>query len=54
MCMKERYMSFTAVVQGRTNPKLKINVFLQAGVAESEQLWEEGILAYDISLKQNF
>ena len=39
---------------GPSNPKHKIDVFLQPIVAELEQLWEEGVVTYDISLKQNF
>ena len=47
-------MFLTALVTGPSNPKHKIDVFLQPIVAELEQLWEEGVVTYDISLKQNF
>ncbi|XP_023760082.1 uncharacterized protein LOC111908491 [Lactuca sativa] len=53
MCMKEPYMFLTALVPGPSNPKHKIDVFLQPIVAELEQLLEEGVVTYDISLKQN-
>ena len=51
MCMKEPYMFLTALVPGPSNPKHKIDVFFQPVVAELEQLWEEGVVTYDISLK---
>ncbi|XP_023773127.1 uncharacterized protein LOC111921775 [Lactuca sativa] len=54
MCMKEPYMFLTALVPGPSNPKHKIDVFLQPVVAELEQLWEDGVVTYDISVKQNF
>ncbi|XP_023745410.2 uncharacterized protein LOC111893554 [Lactuca sativa] len=54
MCMKEPYMFLTAIVPGPANPKQKLDVFLQPVVAELKQLWEEGVLTYDVSLRQNF
>ncbi|XP_019160044.1 PREDICTED: uncharacterized protein LOC109156648 [Ipomoea nil] len=54
MCMKEPYMFLTAIVPGPNNPKNKLDVFLQPVIAELKQLWEEGVLTYDVSLQQNF
>ncbi|KAL4573042.1 hypothetical protein LXL04_019835 [Taraxacum kok-saghyz] len=54
MCMKEPYMFLTAVVPGPANPKHRLDVFLQPVIAELKQLWEDGVLTYDVSLKQNF
>ncbi|XP_075094131.1 uncharacterized protein LOC142161730 [Nicotiana tabacum] len=54
MCMKEAYMFLTVIVPGPTNPKQKIDVFLQPLIKELTLLWEEGVEAFDISKKQNF
>ncbi|XP_065874236.1 uncharacterized protein [Euphorbia lathyris] len=54
MCMKDKYMFLTALVPGPNNPKQKIDVFLQPLIHELMNLWENGVDAYDVSLKQNF
>ncbi|KAL4567614.1 hypothetical protein LXL04_023203 [Taraxacum kok-saghyz] len=54
MCMKEPYMFLTAVVPGPSNPKHRLDVFLQPVIEELKHLWEEGIITYDVSLRQNF
>ena len=47
-------MFLTMLVSGPRNPKHKLDVFLQPLIAELKELWDVGILAYDISTKQNF
>lgn len=54
MCMKEPYMFLTVIVPGPKNPKHKLDVFLQPVIEELKQLWEEGVITYDVSLRQNF
>ncbi|XP_057809998.1 uncharacterized protein LOC131024507 [Salvia miltiorrhiza] len=54
MCMKEEYMFLTILVSGPRNPKEDIDVFLQPLISELTELWEVGVLTYDVSLKQNF
>ncbi|KAJ8770996.1 hypothetical protein K2173_023321 [Erythroxylum novogranatense] len=54
MCMKEAYMSLTVIVPRPTNPKQKIDVFLQPLIAELQQLWDYGVQTYDVSKQQNF
>ncbi|XP_057770744.1 uncharacterized protein LOC130990533 [Salvia miltiorrhiza] len=54
MCMKEQFMFLTILVPGPRNPKEKLDVFLQPLIAELIQLWNVGVLTYDVSLKQNF
>ncbi|KAJ8749973.1 hypothetical protein K2173_013888 [Erythroxylum novogranatense] len=54
MCMKEAYMFLTVIVPGPTNPKQKIDVFLQPLISELQQLWDYGVQTYDVSKKQNF
>ena len=47
-------MFLTVIVSGPKNPKQGIDVFLQPLISELLQLWEVGVLTYDVSLKQNF
>ena len=47
-------MFLTVLLLGPRNPKQKLDVFLQLLIAELKELWDVGILAYDISTKQNF
>ncbi|XP_023742686.2 uncharacterized protein LOC111890839 [Lactuca sativa] len=54
MCMKEPYMFLTTIVPGPKNPKQKLDVFLQPVITELKDLWEEGTVTYDVSLRQNF
>lgn len=54
MCMKEAYMFLSIIVPGPNNPKQKIDVFLQPLIAELKQLWDVGVLTYDVAKKQNF
>ena len=49
--MKDTAMFLTVLVPGPSNPKEKIDVFLQPLVAELKMLWETGVVAYDISMK---
>ena len=52
--MKDTAMFLIVLVSGPSNPKEKIDVFMQPLVAELNILWETGVIAYDISMKQNF
>ena len=54
LCMKETSMFLTVIALGPRNPKHKLDVFLQLLVVKLKELWDVGILAYDISTKQNF
>ena len=54
LCMKEEFMFLTVLVPGPTNPKGKIDVFLQPLIAELKSLWGVGVQTYDISKRQNF
>jgi len=54
MCMKEEYMFLSIIVLGLSNPKDKLDVFLQPLVAELKDLWEVGVETYDVASKQNF
>ena len=54
LCRKETSMFLTVLVPGPRNPKHKLDVFLQPLVVKLKELWDVGILVYDISTKQNF
>ncbi|KAM3343683.1 hypothetical protein P3S68_025773 [Capsicum galapagoense] len=54
MCMKDAYMFLTIIVPGPTNPKHKIDAYLQPLIKELTLLWETGVEAFDISKRQNF
>ncbi|RDY03277.1 hypothetical protein CR513_13154, partial [Mucuna pruriens] len=41
-------------IQSPSNPKHKIDVYLQPLIDELCMLWNDGILTYDVSLRQNF
>ncbi|KAJ8764170.1 hypothetical protein K2173_005090 [Erythroxylum novogranatense] len=43
MCMKEAYMFLTVIVPGPTNPKQKIDFYLQPLILELQHLWETGL-----------
>ncbi|XP_019150967.1 PREDICTED: uncharacterized protein LOC109147764 [Ipomoea nil] len=54
MCMTMPYMFLSCVIPGKSNPKAKIDVYLQPLIDELKLLWDTGVVTYDISLKQNF
>jgi hypothetical protein len=54
MCMTKPYMFLTCLVPGPSNPKAKIDVYLQPLIDDLQRLWKDGILTYDISSKENF
>ncbi|XP_057418581.1 uncharacterized protein LOC130712785 [Lotus japonicus] len=54
LCMTTPYMFLTLIIPGPNNPKEKIDVYLQPLIDELKLLWNEGVLTYDISKKQNF
>ncbi|XP_073137591.1 uncharacterized protein [Henckelia pumila] len=54
MCMKDGYMFLTVIVPGPSNPKDKLDVFLQPLVAELKDLWYNGAMTYDVHSKTNF
>ncbi|PKU63659.1 Retrovirus-related Pol polyprotein from transposon TNT 1-94 [Dendrobium catenatum] len=54
MCMTTPFMFLTLIIPGPHNPKAKIDIYLQPLIDDLKLLWEEGVLTYDISIKQNF
>jgi len=53
MCMTTPYMFLTCIIRGPTNPKNRIDVYLQPLIDELKMLWD-GVQTYDISMRQNF
>ena len=47
-------MFLTIIVPGPSNPKHKIDVYLQPLIKKLTLLWETGVEAFDISKRQNF
>ncbi|XP_025653186.1 uncharacterized protein [Arachis hypogaea] len=54
MCMKDPFLFLTCIIPGKENPKAKIDVHLQPLIDELKELWDEGVLTYDIHSKRNF
>lgn len=54
MCMKREFMFLTVLIPGPNNPKAKIDVYLQPLIDDLKILWNDGVLTYDVDLRQNF
>jgi len=54
MCMTKTYMFLTCLILGPSNPTKKIDVYIQPLTDDLNQLWNEGVMTYDISTRENF
>ncbi|KAL1321193.1 hypothetical protein AAHE18_14G110700 [Arachis hypogaea] len=54
MCMKDPFLFLTCIIPGKESLKAKIDVYLQPLIDELKELWDEGVLTYDIHSKRNF
>ncbi|XP_038698945.1 uncharacterized protein LOC119996398 [Tripterygium wilfordii] len=54
MCMKREFMFLTVIIPGPQNPKSRIDVYLQPLIDELKLLWCEGVITYDVAMKENF
>lgn len=54
MFLNKPYMFLTCLVPRLYNPKVKIDAYLQPLIDDLRRLWRDGIVTYDISMKQNF
>nr|KYP50097.1 hypothetical protein KK1_028172 [Cajanus cajan] len=54
LCMMTPYMFLTLIIPGPHNPKGEIDVYLQPLIDELQLLWNDGVITYDASKKQNF
>ena len=53
MCITTPHMFLTCIIPGPTNPKNKIDVYLQPLINELKMPWDD-VQTYDISMRQNF
>ncbi|KAG7559517.1 Transposase-associated domain [Arabidopsis thaliana x Arabidopsis arenosa] len=54
MCMKSEYLFLTILNSGPNHPRASLDVFFQPLIDELQDLWHNGVEAYDVSLDQNF
>ncbi|XP_027187904.2 uncharacterized protein [Cicer arietinum] len=54
LCMMTPYMFLSLIIPGPHSPKGKIDVYLQPLIDELQQLWNDGVVTYDASKRQNF
>lgn len=54
MCMRREFMFLTILIPGPSDPTRRIDVYLRPLIDELKMLWEDGVVTYDVSLKQNF
>uniref|UniRef100_A0A151UIM5 Transposase n=2 Tax=Cajanus cajan TaxID=3821 RepID=A0A151UIM5_CAJCA len=54
LCMRREFMFLTIIIPGPSNPKNKVDVYLRPLIDELKMLWDDGVMTYDVSLKQNF
>jgi len=54
MCKKRQFMFIALFIPGPKNPKGNLDMYMQPLIEELVQLWNEGILTYDVSLRQSF
>jgi len=52
--MKREYLFLSILVPGRNHPKRSLDIFLRPLIEELQELWINGVNAFDISVKQNF
>lgn len=54
LCMKSEFHMMSLLIPGPKAPSQNIDVFLQPLVEELQQLWEEGVAAYDMHKREHF
>jgi len=54
ICMRKEFLFLTIIIPGPKNPKNGIDVCLQPLIDELKLLWTNGVMTYDVSLRQNF
>ena len=52
--MKSEFLFLTVLIPGPSDPRHKIDVYLQPLIDDLCTLWNDGIPTFDVSLKQNF
>ena len=54
MSIWKEFLFLTIMIHGPSNPKNKIDVYLQPLIDDLKLLWNSGVMTYEVSLKQNF
>jgi len=54
MCMTTPYMFLSCIIPGPTNPKNRIDVYLQPLIDELKMLWDVGVDTFDVSCGKTF
>ena len=54
MCLKQPFWIMSMIIPGPTSLGNNIDIYLQPLIDELNQLWENGVETYDVSLEQNF
>ena len=54
MCMKQNNIFLSLVIPGPRNPGKNLDVYLRPLIDELKMLWNDGVVTYDASRKQNF
>ena len=52
--MKKQFMFISLLIPGPRNPKGMLDIYMQPLIEELLQLWEVGIMTYDIARKAKF
>jgi len=53
LCMTKPFLFLTCLIPGPTNPTKKLDVYLQLLINDLNKLWNEGVMTYDVSTKEN-
>jgi len=54
MCKKRQFKFIGLLILGPKNPKGNLDIYMQPLIEELVQLCHEGIMAYDVSMRQIF
>jgi len=54
MCKKMQFKSIALLIPVPKNLKENLDIYMQPLIEELVQLWNEGIITYDVLLRQNF
>ena len=54
ICKKRQFKFIALLIPGLKNPKGNLYIYMQPLIGELVQLWNEGLVTYDVSLRQNF
>ena len=53
LCMKREFLFLTILVPGPEHPRRSLDEFLQPLICELQELWANGVKAFDVSCRQS-